>query len=79
MKVYSIVAVLITVVLIYFISALVPLPWYLYLPFVAIFLLVYYWDRVVRRFPSLGRFNRWRNPRRNQCRPAARGRRGRRI
>lgn len=53
MKCYSIVAVIALVVVVYAFSALVPLPWYLYLPFIAIFLLAYRGDRFIRQLMKL--------------------------
>ncbi|OQY22755.1 MAG: hypothetical protein B6I37_06680 [Desulfobacteraceae bacterium 4572_35.2] len=60
MKCYSVVAVIMLVFFVYIVSVLVPLPWYLYLPFVAIFVIVYQGDRFTCQFmkiPHLFRHN----------------------
>lgn len=53
MKCYSVVAVIMLVVLVYAFSALVPLPWYLYLIFVAIFIIVYLGDKFSCQFMKI--------------------------
>jgi len=53
MKCYSVVAVIALVVIVYAFSALVPLPWYIYLPFILIFLLAYQGDRFVRQLMKI--------------------------
>ncbi|MCD6526925.1 MAG: hypothetical protein J7K75_08055 [Desulfuromonas sp.] len=52
---YSIVAAMGAVVLIYFLSALSPIPWYIYPPFIAVFILAYFWGKVINIFHC------WRN------------------
>lgn len=51
MKVFYGVAVIVLVVVIYFFSALVPLPWYIYPPFIALFVVSFYWDRLAKYIP----------------------------
>lgn len=53
---YSVAAALGAIVLIYFFSALSPLPWYHYLPFIGLFAVVFYWGDL-RRLLGLGRGN----------------------
>ena len=51
MKVFYFVAAIFIVVLIYLFSSLVPLPWFIYPPFILIFLIVFYWDRLRKYIP----------------------------
>jgi len=51
MKVFYVVAAIFLVVVIYFFSALVPLPWYIYPPFIALFVLSFYWDKLAKYLP----------------------------
>lgn len=53
MKCYSVVAVIALVVIVYAFSALVPLPWYIYLPFALIFLLAYHGDRFLHQLMKI--------------------------
>lgn len=53
MKCFSVVAVIMLVVVVYIFAALVPLPWYLYLPFVAIFVIVYKGDKFACQFMKI--------------------------
>ncbi len=63
MKIYYTVIAIGAIVVIYFISALTPLHWYMYLPFIAVFVVVFYWDELTRLFPALGRWRLSRKPR----------------
>jgi len=63
MTLYSIVAAMGAVVLIYLLSALSPLPWYLYPPFIALFILAYFWEKIIiilRRAVRSGRIDKER-------------------
>jgi hypothetical protein len=51
MKVFYFVAVIFIIVLIYLFSSLVPLPWFIYPPFILIFLVVFYWDNLRKYIP----------------------------
>lgn len=53
MKCYSIVAGIALVVIVYAFSALVTLPWYLYLPFIAIFVMAYQGDKFIRQLVKI--------------------------
>lgn len=79
MKFYYVAAVVAVVVLIYFVSALIPLPWYVYLPFIAIFMVAYYWDDVTkylsRWFPFLTQIKWKRFQRKGGRRKGGTGRR----
>lgn len=62
MKIYYAVGAIFTVVVIYFVSALVPLPWYIYPPFILLFVICFYWDAVAKYIPidtgKLGKYFR---------------------
>lgn len=57
MKIYYTAIAIAAIVVIYFIAALSPLPWYIYLPFVLVFVLAFYWDKLVQIFPVLAVWN----------------------
>jgi divalent metal cation (Fe/Co/Zn/Cd) transporter len=50
MAVYSIVAAVALIMVIYMGSVLAPIPWYLYLPFVGVFILAYFWEKIIKIF-----------------------------
>ena len=56
MKIYYTVIAIGAIVVIYFISALTPLHWYMYLPFIAVFAVAFCWDKLVQIAPALGRW-----------------------
>ncbi len=58
MKIIYVFLLIVVVVLIYFFSVLTPLPWYIYPPFISLFLVAFYWDRIASSLslPEL----RWR-------------------
>ncbi len=51
MKVFPVVGVILLVVILYFFSALILLPWYIYPPFIALFVVVFYWNRLGKYIP----------------------------
>lgn len=77
MKSYSVVAVIMLVVVVYAFSALVPLPWYLYLPFVAIFVIVYQGDKFACQFMKIPHLFRHNLLKRKKCKGGELG--GKRI
>jgi len=50
MAVYSIVGAIALIVVVFFVSVLTPLPWYQYLPFAALFILAYFWEKIIKIF-----------------------------
>ncbi|MBF0644320.1 hypothetical protein [Desulfuromonas acetoxidans] len=50
MAVYSIVGAIALIVVIFFVSVLTPLAWYQYLPFIALFILAYFWEKIIKIF-----------------------------
>nr|WP_320050946.1 hypothetical protein [uncultured Desulfuromonas sp.] len=50
MAVYSIVGAIALIVVVFFISVLTPLHWYQYLPFIAVFILAYFWEKIIKIF-----------------------------
>lgn len=79
MKFYYVAALIAVVVLVYFVSALIPLPWYIYLPFIAIFIVAYQWDNVTpylrRWFPFVTQFKGKRFKRKGGRRASGTGKR----
>jgi len=51
MSVFIVVAAVAVLMLVYMISVLGVLPWFIYIPFVLLFALVFFWDKIRALFP----------------------------
>ncbi|OQY18680.1 MAG: hypothetical protein B6I36_06380 [Desulfobacteraceae bacterium 4572_35.1] len=65
MKVFYVVGAIFATLVIYFLLALAPLPWYIYPPFVVLFGCVFYWDKIEKYIPfdvsGLGKYFKLRS------------------
>lgn len=52
MNVFVIVGVVAVLMLVYMVSALGALPWFIYIPFILLFVLVFFWDKIRAVFPG---------------------------
>lgn len=51
MKIFYLVGLVMFIVVLYFFSALIPLPWYIYPPFIVLFVVAFYWDTLAKYIP----------------------------
>ncbi|MCA1797058.1 MAG: hypothetical protein ABR516_02950 [Desulfuromonadaceae bacterium] len=82
MSVFVVVGVVAVLMLVYMISVLGALPWFIYIPFILLFALVFFWDRIRAVLPGAKTPKRRlkpgsRNVKRTEHTSPKRGRRGR--
>ncbi len=78
MAIYSIVGAIALIVIVFFVSVLTPLPWYQYLPFAALFILAYFWEKIIKIFRG-SEAVKGRPPRKGKARKHASLHQGKRI